>query len=70
MRKGGGEGEGDEGVREVGLLEKDDGDGERAGNTTEEVEFSGGGGGQGEAVNVPGNFDFIQLRSKMPTGFV
>ena len=43
MRKGGGEGEGDEGVREVGLLEKDDGDGERAGDMAEEVEFRGGG---------------------------
>ncbi len=39
----------------MGLLEKDDGDRERVGNMMEEVEFSRGGRGQGEAVDVPGN---------------
>ncbi len=41
VRKGGGERKGNEGVREMGLLEKDDGDRERAGDTTEEVEWDG-----------------------------
>ncbi len=54
MGEGGGEREGNKGIGEVRLLEKDDGDREGAGDTAEEVEFSRGGGGWRETIDVPG----------------